>query len=144
MLSSIIKYKKEFFILSEMVVNAVCRKCGGSYPADQFKLHYSFKMMVCPNCYTGKNDRKLEQKTIILKEPQKPAGWDKDDEYLDKFIRQKKKEVPQFRKIPGSSQVECTCQKCKYSFKYDPFRKKPHNCPYCNDPIPRLNTFSLM
>ncbi|PIZ51627.1 hypothetical protein COY27_02840 [Candidatus Woesearchaeota archaeon CG_4_10_14_0_2_um_filter_33_13] len=133
-------------------VKAKCKNCGNSVPADQFKLHYSLKMMVCPNCFNGKttpstvtnSPNKVAGKIVDEKKVAKPAGWDKEDEYLDKFHRSKVKEVPQFRKIVGTGQVECTCRNCKYTFKYDPFRKRPKSCPYCNEEIPRLNTFSML
>jgi len=124
-----------------MAVKAKCKNCDKEAPAEQFKLHYQFKMMVCPDCFSGKTQKQQEMKKA---EPKKPVGWDMDDEYLQKHQRMKEKEKPRFRRIPGTDQVECTCKGCKYAFKYDPFRKKPRTCPFCNEEIPRLNTFSLL
>jgi len=78
-------------------------------------------------------------------EPQKPLGWDKDDEYLEKISRMRKQEdQAQFEKIPGTDHVKCTCPHCKYTFRYDPFRKIPKTCPYCNNDVPKLKTFTLL
>ena len=38
-----------------------CRKCGKEAAADLFKLHYAHKMMVCPDCFTGRTDIKKTQ-----------------------------------------------------------------------------------
>ena len=126
------------------IVKANCRRCGSSVPADQFKLHYSYKMMVCPNCFSGKTQLQEEKKKVEEVKPAKPAGWDQEDLYLEKFHSKQQKQEPIFRKVPATGHIECTCRKCSYSFKYDPFRKKPKTCPYCNEAIPRLNTFSLL
>ena len=124
-----------------MAVKAKCKNCGKEAPAEQFKLHYQIKMMVCPDCFSGKTQKQQEMKKA---EPVRPAGWDLEDDYLQKHQRMKEKEKPQFKRIPGTDQVECTCRGCKFAFKYDPFRKKPRTCPFCNENIPRLNTFSLL
>ena len=126
-------------------VKATCRVCNGSFPADQFKLHYKFKKMVCPNCFSGRTQREEEKKKAVEKETPKPAGWDHEDEYLEKVLKSKERnEKAKFEKIPGTHQVKCTCKSCNYSFKYDPFRKLPRTCPYCNNDIPKLRTFSLL
>ena len=124
---------------------AQCKNCNGFSPADQFRLHYKFKMVVCPTCFSGRTEelkKKAEQKVEIVK----PIGWDNDDEYLEKLSQMKKQELKtvKFSKIPGTNQVKCTCLKCEYSFKYDPFRKMPRSCPYCNYDIPKMDTFHLL
>ena len=126
------------------VVKAKCRRCGNSVPADQFKLHYSYKMMVCGNCFNGKTQLEEEKKKVEAEKPAKPPGWDQEDLYLEKFHSKKQVQEPMFRKIVATGQIECTCRNCSYSFKYDPFRKRPKACPYCNEEIPKLNTFSLL
>ncbi|HIJ11796.1 TPA: hypothetical protein HA278_07085 [Candidatus Woesearchaeota archaeon] len=125
-------------------IKAACRRCGTSVPYDQLKLHYEYKQMVCQGCFKGK--KTLENKVKTPKpEPPKPAGWDKEDEYLEKISRQKKEQQKaQFVKIPGTDFVKCTCMKCKYQFKYNPFTKRPTCCPYCGEGIPRLKTFSML
>lgn len=125
-------------------VTAECKMCGGTAAADSFKLHYKFRQMVCPRCYTGKTEElKAGKQPIKNAEPLKPAGWDKDDEYLEKAARVKKEQdVSQFTKVAGSDLLMCRCSKCKYSFKYDALRKVPRTCPYCDADIPRVKMFS--
>jgi len=127
-------------------IKAKCRACNKEVPSDQFKLHYKLKQMVCPDCYSGRTQQKLEQvKKLIEKEPPKPVGWDDDDEYLERMSHIKKEQdQAQFSKVVGTDQVKCKCFKCKYEFKYDPFRKKPRCCPYCAEDIPKLRTFNLL
>jgi len=123
-------------------VRAKCRVCGEEALADQFKLHHDFRQMVCPSCFTGKTEQKKAKKEAV---PPKPAGWDAEDDYLEKAARMRNREDVRgtFKKIPGTPQVQYTCL-CSYTFKYDPFRKIPTTCPYCNQEIPRLKTFSLL
>ena len=122
-------------------VNIICKACNRSAPANQFKLHYKYKQVVCPRCQSGKEPAKKEVKV----EPPKPPGWDQEDEYLEKMAHQRKEEnQAQFSKVAGTNQVVCTCFSCKYEFKYDPFRKSPRTCPYCNTDIPKLRTFNLL
>lgn len=116
-------------------VRVKCKNCGGFAPAEQFKLHYSLRMMVCPNCYSGKTAKKEEEKKV---EPARPAGWDAEDEYLRKYHQIKEKEKPKFKKIPGTDYFQYTCKSCDYEFKYDPYKKVPRNCPYCNEAIPKI------
>ncbi|MBU0457347.1 MAG: hypothetical protein ABH824_05010 [Nanoarchaeota archaeon] len=126
-------------------IKAQCKVCGIFVPVDQFKLHYKYKKMVCPNCFSGKTEKAEEKKRVET--PAKPPGWDQEDEYLQKMVRlrnKEEKEKAQFTKIPGTEQVRCKCNNCKFSFKYDPFRKSPRTCPYCNEDIPRLKTFNLL
>ncbi|HLD01151.1 MAG TPA: hypothetical protein VJC39_05385 [Candidatus Nanoarchaeia archaeon] len=124
-------------------VKAQCRVCNNFAPSDQFKLHYKHKLMVCPSCYSGKNEKK-ETSTVKNVVIQRPPGWDAEDEYLEKMSRLKKEEnKAQFEKIAGSDQVKCRCFHCSYSFRYDPLRKIPPNCPYCGKEIPKLKTFNL-
>ena len=133
-------------LFGQGVIKARCRKCGNDAPATDFRMHYDYKMMVCPNCFKGaKVVPKVENKVVAKEElPQKAPGWDKDDEYLERAVKFKReKEGGVFKKIPGSNQVMCTCPSCKYAFRYDPVRKIPYACPYCNGTIPRVSTFSL-
>ncbi len=76
----------------------------------------------------------------------RPAGWDKEDEYLDKITRMRAATEPamQFERIPGTDAYKCTCQKCKYQFRFDPLKQLPRTCPYCNLEVPRMKSFSLM
>jgi len=129
-------------------IKVPCRECGMEAPADQFKLHYKYKKMVCPACFSGRTEikrQKEQEETVVKKE--KPAGWDSEDDYLEKMSRTRRQdgiEVSQFSKIPGTHQVQCKCAHCKFNFKYDPFKKTPRTCPYCNQDVPRLTTFNLL
>jgi len=126
-----------------MGIKVKCRNCNKEADSDTFKLHYEYKMVVCPDCFRGKTKKQEEKEKVqIIKE--KPVGWDVEDEYLQKYHRQKQKEKPQFKRVPGTNQIQCTCHQCSFSFKYDPFRKRPRTCPYCNENIPKMNTFSLL
>ncbi len=129
-------------------VKAQCKVCNGYAPADQFKLHFQLKQMVCPGCYTGKTvfkGMKNEVATEEKVEPPKPAGWDKDDDYLDKVSRMRKEQSQSyFTRISGSDMVKCNCPSCKYVYKYDPFKRMPQACPYCNGPVPRYRASDVM
>ncbi len=127
-------------------VAAICKVCNNTAPADQFKLSHEHRMMVCPNCISGRTKQLEEKKEQIKKtELPKPAGWDAEDDYLEKAARLKKTESgPKFEKIPGTNQVRCICHNCKYQFKYDPFKKSPRSCPYCDGDIPKLRLFNLL
>lgn len=125
------------------MVEAKCKVCGNSAPVDQFKLHHEYRQMVCQGCFTGKTGSKKEVKK--KEDRPRPPGWDAEDDYLEKISKIKIQEnQAQFSKIPGTDQVRCKCSLCKYSFKYDPFRRKPGVCPYCSADIPKLKTFNLL
>ena len=127
-----------------MGIKAKCRNCGKESDSEDFRLHYKYRMMVCPNCFSGRTEQ--QQKIIQKKEaPPKPAGWDAEDDYLEKISKLKKEEQKSmFKKIPGTDHVMCKCNMCKFSFRYNPFKKLPRTCPYCNANIPKLRTFSLL
>ncbi len=129
-----------------MSVKAQCRVCGQLAPAEEFKLHYKFKQAVCARCYSGRTEQEKLKEELKKKEKEeapKPKGWDEVDEYLSRTVKQKQEEQQiQFSKVPGTDQIKCFCFNCKYSFKYDPVRKIPVNCPYCNSEVPRLKNYS--
>lgn len=125
-----------------MGVKAKCRNCGREADSESFKLHYKYRMMVCPDCFTGRHDKEKEAKRVEAQS--KPAGWDKEDEYLEKMYQMKKRERAEKEQnitpIAGSDQVQYVCLNCKYKFKYNPYKKIPANCPYCNLQIPPMRT----
>jgi len=126
-------------------VKAKCRNCNREASADQFKLHYQLKMMVCPDCYSGRTAQQQKQQKEAATVPTKPAGWDAEDDYLERASRMKKDDnQAQFSRIPGSDHVKCKCSSCKFSFRYSPVNNMPNACPYCNLPVPRLKTFNLL
>jgi hypothetical protein len=128
-----------------MGIKVKCKNCNKEADSDGFKLHYKYKLMVCPDCFSGRTARDEEKKkaqvTIVQK---KPAGWDQEDEYLDKYRKMKAKQEMKFKRVPGTSNVQCTCNGCEFTFNYDPFRKRPRNCPYCSKEVPRMNTFNML
>ncbi len=125
-----------------MTVKAKCRNCGREASADQFKLHYKYKMMVCPDCFTGRTQKPEEQQKKPVEAPARPPGWDKDDEYLEKMVRLKRQESQaQFTKIAGTDYVQCKCNSCSFTFRYNPVRRMPLACPYCNVTVPKFKPF---
>lgn len=69
----------------------------------------------------------------------RPAGWDKDDDLLEKLYSQKKKKVESFKPMPGSgTKLKYVCQQCTYSFSYDSEKKTPRSCPYCQRSVPDI------
>lgn len=129
-----------------MTIKVSCKECKGTAASELFKFHHEYGRMVCPDCYNGKTKKKQEElKKKKIEEKIRPPGWDSEDEYLDKISKMKREEHnAQFSKIPGTNNVQCKCLQCKYTFKYDPFRKQPHSCPYCDANIPKLKTFNLL
>ena len=69
----------------------------------------------------------------------KPAGWDKDDEILNRLYKSKQneqgKEKAKFTPIDGN-RLKYVCQNCSYKFTYDKMLKKPKVCPYCDRKVP--------
>ena len=100
-------------------VLVICKQCGGKAKAIEFVLDPNFKQMVCPNCVKQKNNPKKPENTP---KPEKPAGWDKEDELLEKLYK-KKKVVPELKEG-----MKIKCKKCNYVFVYSGRRM----CPYCN------------
>ena len=56
-----------------------CGACKGFAPASQFKLHYKFKKVVCPSCFSGRTEQEERKKAAAPEAAQskKPEGWDK-------------------------------------------------------------------
>ena len=127
-------------------IKAKCRNCDREALADKFKLHYKLRVMVCPDCYSGETQQLKEQAKAQKVESAKPPGWDAEDKYLENFHKNKQKEpeTVKFSRIPGTNQVQCECKACKFKFRYDPFRRLPKSCPYCDGDIPRMNTLNLL
>lgn len=128
-----------------MTIKVPCKNCGQQTPVDDFKLHYKYKMMVCPACYSGRTEEIRKREEKVAAKDVKPPDWDKEDEILERMTAIRKQEnQAQFSKIAGTDQVKCNCANCKYSFKYNPYRKQPRTCPYCNADVPKLRTYNLL
>ncbi len=122
-------------------IKVKCKNCGRMANSEEFVLDHSFKTMVCSACIKDKNKcpvQKAEPKLDIS--VQKPAGWDKEDEYLEKAAKSKmkQKQTAAVEKI-DAEYVKYTCPHCKYSFKYSVIRQKPGVCPYCSEGIVKIN-----
>ena len=128
-------------------IKVKCNKCGGEMFSDEFVIDPDYKMAVCRNCIRDKRKRqdvwaevgkqreaKIAQEAEDAKKPPKPAGWDKDDELLDRLVKQKErvKERMVFKELPNG---KIKCAKCGYAFKYDSANSTPMNCPYCFNPV---------
>ncbi|MBI2146457.1 hypothetical protein HYU22_03895 [Candidatus Woesearchaeota archaeon] len=128
-----------------MSIKVPCKNCGVLAPAEDFKLHHKYRLMVCPNCYTGKTEQLKQKAAAQEKAPTRPPGWDKEDEYLERLsVMRRQENQSQFSKISGTDLVKCACSNCKYAFKYDPSKKQPKTCPYCDAPVPKLRTYNLV
>lgn len=125
-------------------VKAVCKRCGRQSPASQFVLDPVYGMMVCQLCLKERKSKtaasmiRQDSHSTKKEEPAKdrPADWDKEDEYLERSYARKKQSQSNVavEKVDGSH-VNYTCPKCKYRFLYDTERKYPRVCPYCNSQI---------
>ena len=129
-------------------VKVKCNRCGAEVFSDEFILDPDYKMMVCQNCVREKrtrkevwnevnkqrDDAKRQQQAEEEKANPKPAGWDKDDELLEKLYKHKQK----VKEVYGVAEVgpgKAKCHRCGYVFKYNSDINKPSACPYCANPI---------
>jgi len=121
-----------------------CKKCGRMSKPEDFVLDAEYRMMVCPYCI---KDRRM--KADVYKElkeqkgqaqqvkEEKPPGWDKEDEYLEKAHHAKMRSTVQVAKI-SEDKVQYKCPKCQYNFTYNTVKKTPTSCPYCGSDIFRM------
>ena len=110
-----------------MFVKVKCKNCGSLANADDFKLDTINARMVCPNC-TSKSNKKED----VIEVPKKPAGWDQEDEYIERAYKFKKNGTPKFEKIEGSNvYIMYLCEKCQYKFRYNTLKHWPNSCPRC-------------
>lgn len=127
-------------------VEVVCKQCGKNAKADEFVLDPYFKKMVCPSCVKDRmsksrmlakgKEQALEQET---KTANRPAGWDEDDELLERAHKQSKPASVQVERV-GADKVKLRCQKCNYAFVYNTALRTPKSCPYCNAALPKIPT----
>ena len=112
-------------------IQATCKRCGKKAPADSFVVDKDYKMAVCPECVKEKTKKPQPTEEATIEEVEKkPAGWDKEDDYLERASVLRAKERPKVQKI-GSDTVKYSCLKCKYSFVYNFIKESPLYCPYC-------------
>lgn len=120
-------------------IKAICKRCKRSAPSEKFVLDTDYRMMVCPYCILEKRDKKMQagaaqQKQEIVRN--KPAGWDSDDDYLEKAAEQKKASSGVIFERIDAEKIKSKCPKCKYGFIYNTAKKFPSSCPYCGTPLP--------
>lgn len=125
-----------------MEIRVKCKKCGRSAKPEEFVLDHVYKLMVCPLCIKDrklseqiKEDLKSQKKAP--KEENKPAGWDKEDEYLERSYKREIGNTVKVEKI-DDERVRYKCPHCGYTFMYILSKKNPSSCPYCDSPIGRM------
>ncbi|MFH1395910.1 MAG: hypothetical protein ABIG93_00785 [archaeon] len=124
-------------------VKAKCPKCNQDVDANGFQLDYKAGKMVCQNCFNNRN-KPVKEITTKPKGPEKPAGWDKEDELLEQLAKERRSEMQGIiEKVPGSMQVNLTCPNCRYRFKYNPLEKRPKYCPYCGKDNPNIKVTGI-
>jgi Zn finger protein HypA/HybF involved in hydrogenase expression len=128
-------------------IKVICKKCGRSAKASEYVLDPDYKMMVCSACSkerlsqvkTKKQEPIAKREEERTREAQpmknKPAGWDSDDEALEKMTRSRPSAnggapKSQYERIDDEN-VKLTCPKCEYKFTYNTERMNPNSCPYC-------------
>jgi predicted Zn-ribbon and HTH transcriptional regulator len=135
-------------------VKVKCNRCGKDVYSDEFILDPDYKMMVCQACVREKRTRREvwdevnKQKADAKRQKQleagqnpdeeseepKPAGWDKEDEILEKLSKQKQRFKDSYVAnvvSPGKAK----CKRCGFVFKYNEDINKPSACPYCAHPV---------
>lgn len=116
------------------MVKVKCRNCGREASADDFKVHHRLRMAVCPTCYYGKGS------PVVT--PQRSAGAVGEEEGKLRIAKLKENPVrPAYEDVVGSEDVRVKCPDCKYTFRHDPYRKFPAQCPYCNKEVPRVRVW---
>lgn len=121
-------------------IKVTCKKCNRQAKASEFILDPVYRMMVCPSCVKERKAKiatpdKSKQAAVKAPEEKKPAGWDADDEVLERMAKQKQqKPTPAVEKVDSES-IRYTCMKCKYKFVYNLTTKNPSSCPYCGTPV---------
>ncbi len=116
-------------------ITAKCKNCEKNVNVSDFILDPHYKMMVCSRCSKARSAQEYATKKEVVKpeiKEVKPAGWDMEDEYLEKAHRAKTKseDVVEVNRLEGN-RVKYTCPKCNYGFSYDMVRNSPSRCPYC-------------
>lgn len=124
-------------------IKVICKKCGRPSKASEFVLDPDYKMMVCLQCSKerkssfGKKPSSLnpnQREDSAINNTKRPAGWDEDDEMLEKAARRMatKTEPPKTQyELIDDENIKLTCPKCEYRFTYNTIRMTPNSCPYC-------------
>jgi DNA-directed RNA polymerase subunit RPC12/RpoP len=125
-----------------MELKAKCKRCQKEVRVDELKLDYIYKMMVCPACIkerqtTQQVRQELKKEGLPTNEPKRPAGWDSEDEYLERVYQERDRSTVKVQKV-DSDRVKYNCVNCKYGFVINIITKTPKMCPYCGSPVSRL------
>jgi rubrerythrin len=118
-------------------IKVKCKACGKMADSDEFVLDPGFRMMVCRNCVKERQSREeVHKKVKEQKEDQKkkPAGWDAEDEQLERAHRAKAENTVDVQRI-DEQKVKYKCPKCSYEFVVNIVKNSPANCPYCGTGI---------
>lgn len=120
-------------------IKVKCKRCGRAADSNEFVLDPIYRMLVCPNCVKERRSKEAAVKKQEEKPPEKPkpAGWDIEDEYLEKAHRAKIRNTAAAEKI-DDTYVNYKCPHCGYQFKYNTVKRSPGRCPYCSSDIFRL------
>ncbi len=132
--------------MTSLGIKAKCKHCGQDAPVESFTLDPVYRVMVCASCSRerrakesgaqakgkgasslGSSGSSVQKETPTVK---KPAGWDVEDEYLEKMAKVTAKPSVDVQRI-DHEKVKYTCPKCRYAFIHNTVRNQPSRCPYC-------------
>ena len=135
-------------------IKVICKRCGRPAKASEYVLDPDYKMMVCSACskerlsmgskkkqeaFVHSANETAKPKETPAVQKNRPAGWDEEDERLEKMSKSKASAAssgdgaPQMRvERVDENNVKVTCPKCDYKFTYNLIRMGPNTCPYCS------------
>ncbi len=130
------------------VIKVNCKRCGRPAVSTEFVLDPIYGMLVCPTCIKERKsgvakaeiqqnkNKQQEQANVQAAAKNKPAGWDKEDDFLERSYKNKQDstKAATVEKI-DDQRVKYRCTKCQFKFTYDFIRKYPGTCPYCQTPV---------
>lgn len=137
----------------------VCRRCGREAQADSFVLDPIYGMLVCPECMKEQKFQSNTSKAAVTKmtsdilmgaktkttpsaaaQPvqkhaqeeakERPAGWDSEDDYLERMHKQREKLNVNYERL-DDLRIRYRCTKCDFKFIYHTEKKYPSMCPNC-------------
>ncbi|MFH0978823.1 MAG: hypothetical protein V1837_05980 [Candidatus Woesearchaeota archaeon] len=125
-------------------IRVKCRVCGKQVRTDELVLDPVYRKMVCQNCVNDRKQREqvhaeVKAQSQAAKDTKKdsPAGWDREDEYLQRIHKQKMDDLVRVQWIDKNT-VKYICQKCAYQFKINVEKNMPSNCPYCSTAVKKF------
>lgn len=120
-------------------IRVKCRNCGRDTRSDELVLDPVYRKMVCPYCVSERRQREQVHKEVAeqrlaqkeaAKPKDKPAGWDHEDDYLERAYKQKQDNKVRVEWI-DKVKARYTCQKCGFKFTINAQKIIPAHCPYC-------------